>query len=86
MAEIKIEGPLIFGNKEQIEKIRLAERQTEWDSLAKCQKCDGEGYCDHCDAECEQCDGLGKEYRAIEAFKSRNPGITGFQMHSLRCK
>lgn len=84
LPNLKFDKPLTFGDKDQIEKIRLAERQGAWDQLEKCIDCEGRGSCGHCDQDCPTCDGLGKSARSVEAFKKSFPGMTGFQLFNMK--
>lgn len=83
---IKFDKPLTFGDKDQIDAIRHADRQAEWDELEVCDECDGEGCCSKCDQDCQICDGLGRSPLAVEEFKKRHPGMTGFQICELSLK
>lgn len=65
--------PLKFGDPDQIKAVEFlsaiesmevdgvleALRQCRKQHRKKCSKCDGEGTCWHCDAECGDCDGEG---------------------------
>jgi hypothetical protein len=69
-----IKGPLVFGNMEQIVAIKKAEAQAEFKALPECEKCDGKRECWHCDAECSDCEGTGKNWQAYQAWKEKHPG------------
>lgn len=52
---LKFNEPLVFGNKEQLEKIRSWERSIEFRKTA-CGECAGEG-----EIVCPACDGSGQK-------------------------
>lgn len=61
---------LKFGDKEQIDKVKMIGRIDEWDSLPECGKCEGVGQCGHCGSECEVCEGDGK---VADKFRQKYP-------------
>lgn len=78
--EKKIDGPLEFGNKEHIGKIRAFEKEQEkeelrsaFNELPDCVECDGRGKCGKCGAFCEECFSIGKQPRAYSKFISIHP-------------
>ncbi len=66
--------PLIFGDKEQIAALKLKARKAFWDALDKCETCSGDGECERCGHECEDCGSLGLTDKSLEKFKKEFPG------------
>lgn len=67
-----LKRPLVFGDLEQINAIKRAEAQADFDKIKVCEECSF-GKCPHCRQECPQCDGSGKERTSYEEFKRAYP-------------
>ena len=80
MTSDPLKRPLAFGDAEQIQALRKAERQAQWDALPDCRECEGCGECTKCRQDCQDCGGLGKDDTAVRKFQKENPGMTGFQI------
>lgn len=65
-----LQRPLVFGDKEQIEALRLMAEKKDYDALPECDVCDGTG---EVTIECEDCDGYGKDPDALTEHNKKYP-------------
>lgn len=73
MTDDILKQPLEFGNAQQIDAIKQADRMAEFNALPNCEECNGNGLCFNCRSDCPKCDGLGKEIDAYDKFKEKYP-------------
>lgn len=78
-----LKRPLTFGDVDQINALRQAERQAEWDAIADCKECGGVGECkgecrkcrNQCEFSCPACQ-YGKDAKHAEKFFDKYPNFT----------
>ena len=66
--------PLVFGDTEQIAAVKTLARKKFWDSLEKCETCSGDGECERCGHECEDCGSFGLTAESLKQFQKEYPG------------
>ncbi len=66
-----LKRPLTFGDKDQIAALKEIARKKFWDSLEKCDTCDGYG---ECQQECQDCGGIGLPEAEHDKFMNEFPG------------
>lgn len=74
MTEDVLKRPLKFGDPEQIAALKLKARKDFWDTLEKCETCSGDGECEKCGHECEDCGSFGLTDESLKTFQKEFPG------------
>jgi len=72
-SENPLKRPLTFGDREQIEELRLRSMLDGFKAIPECSWCEGEGECGQCRRECLYCDGTGKDEKKYDEFKKLWP-------------
>jgi hypothetical protein len=70
-----LKRPLVFGDAEQIAALKAQCRKMFWDALERCETCDGNGECERCGRECEDCETFGLTTESLEKFQKEFPGF-----------
>lgn len=70
MLPLVLTKPLVFGDEAQINALKLMAEKEDFDEVADCGTCDGTG---EVTIECEDCDGEGKDFDALEAHRKKYP-------------